>query len=154
MAIRKAERARVFAMFDGKCAYCGHALPDRWHVDHLEPVAREINSVVKDNIWRLVSGKPTRPELDVPSNYMPSCPPCNIDKGPYSLEGWRKKLQGTCDSLTRYSPTYRHAIRFGLLAETGATVVFHFERLAATTAEDASHERPDIFRSASQTGSL
>ena len=26
MAIRKAERARVFAMFDGKCAYCKHPL--------------------------------------------------------------------------------------------------------------------------------
>ena len=35
-----AERASVWAKYDGCCAYCGCALPDRWHVDHLKPVRR------------------------------------------------------------------------------------------------------------------
>ncbi|KAG1218490.1 hypothetical protein G6F68_021574 [Rhizopus microsporus] len=69
---------------------------------------------------------------------MPSCPPCNIDKGPYSLEGWRKQLQAMCESLARYSPTYRHALRFGMGAETGVKIVFHFERVAAAAAKDAA----------------
>ncbi len=72
MAISKAERARVFAMFDGKCAYCGQRLPERWHVDHLEPVQRDLKMVRGERSWKYVSGAPLRPERDIPSNYMPA----------------------------------------------------------------------------------
>lgn len=138
MAISKAQRARVFAMFDGKCAYCGQPLPERWHVDHLEPVQRDLKMVRGERSWKLVSGAPLRPERDVPENYMPACPPCNIDKHAMSLEAWRGKLQRTCKVLADNYPTYRHALRFGLAVETGAQIVFHFERVAAKTAKDAA----------------
>lgn len=45
MAISKAERAPVFAMFVGNCAYCREPLPERWHADHLEPVQRDLKMV-------------------------------------------------------------------------------------------------------------
>ena len=35
---------------------------------------------------------------------------------------------GTFRVLARNHATYRHAVRFGLVQETGAVVVFHFER--------------------------
>lgn len=138
MAISKAERARVFAMFDGKCAYCGEPLPERWHVDHLEPVQRDLKMVRGERSWKLVSGAPLRPERDVPGNYMPACPPCNIDKHAMSLEAWRLKLQRTCKVLSANYPTYRHALRFGLAVETGAQIVFHFERVGAGTSPPAN----------------
>ena len=55
---------------------------------------------------------------------------CNIDKHAMTLEDWRRKLQNAAEVLRRNQPTYRHALRFGLVQETGATIVFHFERLA------------------------
>jgi hypothetical protein len=117
--MKKAERERIRAMFDGLCAYCGHPLPDRWHVDHVEPVLRQ---------WRK-EGKPMeRPLLNTADNMMPACPPCNIDKHAMSLEGWRAKLSRTLSVLGRNSPTYRHAIRFGLLQETDKPIVFYFEQ--------------------------
>jgi len=55
-----------------------------------------------------------------------------------SLEAWRVKLQRTCKVLADNYPTYRHALRFGLAVETGAQIVFHFERVAAAAAKDAA----------------
>ena len=47
-----------------------------------------------------------------------------------TLEDWRRKLQNAAEVLRRNQPTYRHALRYGLVQETGATIVFHFERVA------------------------
>lgn len=60
---------------------------------------------------------------------MPSCAPCNIDKSRMALEVWREKLQRAVEVLARNNPTYRHALRYGLLRETGARVQFYFETL-------------------------
>lgn len=72
-------------------------------------------------------GEIYRPENDKVENLMPACPPCNIDKHSFSMEEWRRKLQDATNVLSRNSPTYRHAKRFGLVKETGANVVFYFE---------------------------
>lgn len=71
----------------------------------------------------------SKPLLDVPENMMPACPPCNIDKHCMSMEGWRLKLSRTLGVLSRNNPTYRHAVRFGLVAETDKPIVFYFERV-------------------------
>lgn len=131
MKISKAEREKLKMKFGGVCAYCGQPLADRWHVDHIEAVEREMVFVREGHRTRLKpTGKFHRPERDCIENMNPACAPCNIDKHAMSLESWRLKLQRACDVLTRNNPTYRHAIRFGLLAETDAAVVFHFERAA------------------------
>lgn len=128
MRLSKADRDEIRMKFGGCCAYCGEPLGDRWHADHHEAVVRDLK-------WESGKGfRPTgallRPQHDTLANLFPSCAPCNIDKGPNSLEWWREKLQGACGVLTRNNPTYRHALRFGLVRETGTAVVFHFERLA------------------------
>lgn len=76
----------------------------------------------------VATGKMDYPERDCPENLTPACHWCNIDKGSYSLEGWRVKLQRSADVLTRNYSTYRHAKRFGLIVETAPKVVFFFER--------------------------
>lgn len=117
--ITKHERETVRLRFDGLCAYCGSPLGDRWHADHFQPVRRE---------WWKAGGGMERPQNDTLDNLMPSCAPCNLDKHAMTLEDWRRKLQGAAGVLGRNHATYRHALRFGLVQETGKSVVFFFER--------------------------
>lgn len=126
MRLSKSEREAIKAKFGGRCAYCGETLGDRWHADHFEPVVRGLDYTSKGR--PRPNGKLLHPERNCLENMMPACAPCNIDKGPNTLEWWRGKLQGAVDVLTRNNPTYRHARRFGLVTETGAPIIFYFER--------------------------
>lgn len=49
-----------------------------------------------------------------------------------SLEQWRLWLDGHVASLNSYHSIYRLAKCYGLIQETGAPVVFHFERVQAS----------------------
>lgn len=129
MKLTKAQRHTLFAMFDGRCAYCGEPLGDRWHADHVLPVERKLTFHRGRGL--VATGELHRPENDRFENLMPACPPCNIDKHSSPLEAWREKLARSLEVLARNQPTYRHARRFGLLCETPQPVVFYFERIAA-----------------------
>ena len=131
MKLSKKEREQVRLKFGGRCAYCGQQLGSRWHADHFEPIERKLLYVSGKGVVQ--TGECHRPERHRLDNMMPACPPCNIDKHIMSLEEWRRKLQDATNVLMRNNPTYRHALRFGLLAETGARIVFHFESLSHTT---------------------
>lgn len=106
--------------YEGRCAYCGCELPERWHVDHLKPVRRRRFPRAGQGPMR----SPKRHRLD---NCMPSCPPCNIDKHARSLEQWRAWLTAHLRSLQR-QPNYRLVRAHGLLAEQDEPVRFYFER--------------------------
>ena len=126
MRLTKEQREVLKGKYGGVCAYCGSKLGDRWHADHLQAVRRESEYVkgvglVKTNGMKF-------PELDTLENLVPACKPCNIDKSVYPLEEWRAKLQRSCEVLRNNQPTYRHALRFGLVKEEAAIVVFYFER--------------------------
>lgn len=114
-------------MFSGRCAYCGSELGAKWHADHVEPVLRE--SRYERGKGFVATGRMEIPQRDRVGNLMPACPPCNIDKHCMSLEEWRSKLQRATEVLARNQPTYRHAVRFGLVQETGAQIRFYFETL-------------------------
>ncbi|PTE00835.1 HNH endonuclease [Pandoraea apista] len=130
MKLTKAQREQLRLKYDGRCAYCGCQLPERWHADHFEPCIRDLKRVDTSNGGvRLATTTPLRPELDVIENMMPACPPCNISKGSMGLEYWRTWLAGHVTSLNSYHPIYRLAKQYGLIQETGAPVVFYFERV-------------------------
>lgn len=118
MRLKKAEREQVRLKYGGHCAYCGVLLGDRWHADHLEPVIRVADERVAEQIDNHNLG-----------NMMPACAPCNISKGRQTLEGWREWIAGHINSLNNYHPIYRLAKSYGLIAETGARVVFYFEKV-------------------------
>lgn len=126
MRLNKADREAIRAKFDGRCAYCGEMLGERWHADHFEAVVRQ--QTYERGVGFRFTGELLHPQRDTIENLMPACAPCNIDKGPNTLEWWRGKLQRATEVLGRNNPTYRHARRFGLVAETGAPIVFYFER--------------------------
>jgi len=117
MRLKKAEREHVRLKYEGCCAYCGAVLTGRWHADHLQPLIRQ-------------QGKEAdQPENHNLANMMPACAPCNISKGRQTLEGWRLWIEGHVNSLNSYHPIYKLAKAYGLIVETGAPVVFYFERI-------------------------
>ena len=124
--MKKVEREKIRSMFDGRCAYCGVELGDRWHADHIEPVERVLKFVRDKGL--VATGEFHRPQNHRIENIWPACPPCNIDKHTLTIEQWRKKLADACNVLRRNQPTYRHALRFGLVEETGNGIRFHFEK--------------------------
>jgi hypothetical protein len=128
--LTKAQREQVRSMFDGRCAYCGCELGQKWHADHFLPVVRTVGFMGHGTF----TGAPTKPERDCLENMMPSCPSCNIYKHSMSLEHWRNLLNTIPAMLTRDNSIYRHGVRFGLIAPTGTTVQFHFEKVAAAKA--------------------
>lgn len=126
MKLSKPERDKLRLKFDGKCAYCGCELSNKWHADHLEPVLRDFDYVRGKGF--VLNGKILRPQYDTIENIMPSCPPCNIDKHSMKLEDWRRKLQDSANVLKRNNPTYRHALRYGLISENDVKIQFYFEK--------------------------
>lgn len=134
MALTKVDREALKNKFGGRCAYCGTELADRWHADHVEAVRRR-SKYVRDRGF-VATGEMDRPENDCLANMMPACAPCNIDKHSFTLEQWRKKLSETCGVLQRNNPNYRHALRFGLVYETGSEILFYFEKIVDAAAND------------------
>lgn len=143
MALSKAQRLVLHAMFGGHCAYCGCDLPEKWHADHVEPVYREwwkrlrpkTRSEFVDGKWISIEidRKVTMsfPERDVLENHFPACPPCNIDKSARPLEVWRKSIEQRVEVCRRNYSAYRHAERFGMVAQVKTTLVFYFEKQQA-----------------------
>lgn len=127
MRLSKAERAIVLAKYDEHCAYCGVVLGAKWHADHLESVWREPERIDGKYTGATVMARPDNHHID---NMMPACAPCNLSKAAMPLEMWRERLVGHLNSLNSYHPIYKLAKAHGLLIETGAPVVFYFEKVA------------------------
>lgn len=125
LKLSKSQREQVRLKYNGHCSYCGNLLQEKWHADHLVAVQRE-------GRWErgvyVQTGKLSRPQHDHLANMMPACVPCNIDKSDASLDAWRKRLERSAETLRTNYSTYRHALRFKLIAEAAPRVVFHFEQ--------------------------
>lgn len=141
---KKQERKILFDKYNGKCAYCGCDLPDRWHADHIDPVIRDI-VYVKGKGY--TTGKDMlKPELDVLENKNPACPKCNIMKHSSDIEGFRCMILAFVKSLNEYSNQYKFAKKFGLISENEQRVEFYFERLAnqANNSNEQALILPDV----------
>ncbi len=104
------ERLAVLQKTNWRCAYCGIELGfDGFQVDHVVPLR--------------MGGKD---EMD---NMLPTCRSCNHYKRGNSLEGWRRMLEQTPETLRRDNYTYRQAVKFGLVTPTPKKVRFYFEQL-------------------------
>jgi 5-methylcytosine-specific restriction endonuclease McrA len=115
--ITKRDRITVFEKYGGKCAYCGCELKKGWHVDHIEPIVRDL----KDK------SKCEHPEREILENYNPSCPSCNIIKNSMSIEAFRQNIETMLNSLKNYSTQYKFCSKYELVVETGKGVKFYFE---------------------------
>jgi len=109
------DRKTIRAIFGGRCAYCGHVLGERWHVDHVAPIYRG---------W---PDKPAHAGKDTEDNLFPACPRCNLRKTALSIKDFRLEIFAQIDRLRRDSAPYRLAEDFGLVQVTGRDVIFLFE---------------------------
>jgi len=140
MSLSTSQRLDLFNKYGGRCAYCGHMLPERgWHADHLEPVMRDSKIVRVNEPGRthkyVQTGVLLRPENERLENYMPACRACNIDKACFPLEDWRRQLERRPQVLRDNHSAYRHAERFGLVKQVETRVIFYFETLAVREQE-------------------
>ncbi len=109
MTISKAKRQIVFDKFGGRCAYCGQELKKGWNIDHVHPT-------------HLLSGLPD----DDIKNLFPSCRRCNICKGGFTLENFRRELQLQVKRLRKNSQ-FKRALDYGQIQLTETPIVFYFE---------------------------
>jgi len=133
--LTKGQRAILFSMFDGCCAYCGCELLPGWHADHVEPIIREGKKKELEDgrttYGYIQTGRCDHPERENFANLVPACRSCNINKGCTPLEVWRDCLERMVDGLRRDHPSVRIAERFGLITQTKTVIVFHFEAVRA-----------------------
>ena len=102
------ERIMVYEKMNGHCAYCGTPLKFKeMQVDHVKPFS--------------MGGTNT---LD---NLLPACRSCNHYKSNCTLESFRLSLTKIVSVLTRDSPTYAIAARFGRVLDCNTPVKFYFE---------------------------
>lgn len=120
MRLTALQREHVRLKYGGRCAYCGHPLPARWHADHMEPILRGLSQ----------DGGPLYPHRDTIDNIVPACAPCNISKMSLPIERWREWLAGHIHSLNERNSVYRLVKAHRLIEETGRPVIFYFEQIA------------------------
>jgi len=126
MKISKQQRETVFKKYGGKCAYCGCELQKGWHVDHIEPIVRDLAFSGGKVVSLPTCEKPHNHTLE---NFNPSCASCNIQKSSLTLEQFRRSIAQYVNSLNMYSTQYKIAKRYGLIQETNIEVKFYFETL-------------------------
>lgn len=106
--IPKSIRSDVYAMFDGRCAYCGKPLTSKqMRVDHVIPV---------------YDGGPN----DI-SNFMPSCQDCNNIKGAADIENLRETVSHFIETIKK-DIRYRMLLAYGLIQETPHEIEFLYEK--------------------------
>lgn len=122
--IHKAQRDRIAAKFEGKCAYCRHPLGDRWHADHVEPIMRGWSE------GDLAKFKLTKGEDSI-ENLVPSCERCNLRKSKMSTGLFKMEIRALGYRLYRESAAFRMAVDFGVVKINRAPrVTFLFEEAA------------------------
>lgn len=107
------ERARVYELFGGRCAYCGCTLTlgrkgdTAFQVEHVHA--------------RYLGG------TDDADNLVPACRICNYYKKTFTVEQFREQLTLIPGRLERQL-TYRLAVAHGLIIPTGETPVFLLDK--------------------------
>lgn len=130
MRLGRKQRDYVRSLFEGRCAYCGNDLPEKgWHADHVEPVPRvsEVKRTAAGTVRTVCNGEFYKPERNTLENIFPACAPCNLFKSVLTIEQFRAEVSLQVERARKRSVNYRTAERFGLIKETGAPVLFHFE---------------------------
>ena len=113
------QRQAIFNRSNGLCWYCGCGLHEKhWHADHFQHIYRNFFG----------KGLDRYPEMDVISNLVPACVPCNLFKSTLSIEQLRKEIMLQVKRARKSSANFRVAERFGLIEVIDKPVIFCFEK--------------------------
>jgi uncharacterized protein (TIGR02646 family) len=112
LKLTQKQRMKVYQMFNGLCAYCGHDIEfHQMHVDHVTARSRYKNSEDAD-FWE---------------NLRPSCRPCNLRKNTMTVERFRKELERDIEQLKRDSAKFRLLLKYGKIKVNEEEIDFYFE---------------------------
>lgn len=118
-------RQKVFDKYNGCCAFCGSNLDKGWHIWDILPIQSVVTNT--GNIEKVNT------EYE---NLMPACKECGSvriknQSGKMDIEAFRNEIISMylfSRDHAMYSSSFRRAIKFGLIVETGKNVEFHFEK--------------------------
>ena len=114
-------RKQVHAKYDGRCAYCGVNISQKgMQVDHIQAKYRNGS--------------------DGFENLNPACFACNNYKLTFDIEELRQQIGFQVVRARQKSVNFRLAERYGLIKETGASVVFYFERVTDHDGQSCSEK--------------
>lgn len=126
--IPKAMRQRVYAKYNGHCAYCGKEIKyEEMQVDHIIPVMKSYYGIKEDAEkvrQMLVDGS----FHDI-NNLMPSCRSCNYYKSMGDIESLRQRILTQLDHTCRSSFQTKLAMQYGMIEYKPWDGKFYFERL-------------------------
>ena len=126
----KIDREKIYDKFGGRCGYCGTIIDIKnMQVDHIIS-QRNFDFHIKNRHFHTPSFLKHLKEWDVHhfDNLMPSCRKCNNYKSSMSLETFKEEIKKQIERLEA-SVNFWLAKRFWLVKETGAEVIFYFEKL-------------------------
>lgn len=124
MSINKETRQKVYAKYNGRCAYCGQKIEYKdMQIDHLIPKQQA------------EYGKADWQEVENENNYMPSCRRCNHYKRSSSLETFRKMISEIPKKLYRDNYIYKVGVAYGNVIENEKPIEFYFERVKGGVGE-------------------
>lgn len=111
--VTAAKRRATFRKYDGRCAYCGRDIDERWfQVDHIVPVHRGGSNDI--------------------GNLNPACPRCNQWKSGFTVDEFRCVVGFSNHGAPSFSEPQRKWLRenfasLGLLVDQSADHTFAFE---------------------------
>jgi 5-methylcytosine-specific restriction endonuclease McrA len=123
----KINRIEILQKTNGRCAYCGEELNGKFQIDHIIPQCNFENYVKEGKVPPFLTHL-TEDDVNHKDNLFASCQPCNRSKGVFTIEGYRKLIEGKPKQL-RLTANYREALRYNLIIETNQPVKFYFETL-------------------------
>ena len=96
----KKERQKVFEKFDGRCAYTGKPLDDKWQVDHAtsKVMHRFITYTTMIDYDQL---QDKLKDVDNINNLLPAISIVNHYKRGYDIEGFRVRMKGLHKRLAK-----------------------------------------------------
>jgi len=114
--VSKEIRLKVYAKFDGRCAYCGELITyKQMQVDHIISKNRvKFKQISEDRVNGL-------------ANLNPSCGACNYYKGAKSIQGFRT-LMTTLPKRLKKVFVVKIALKYGILKLKEFDGLFYFEK--------------------------
>ncbi len=121
-SIPKAVRQKVYAKYNGHCAYCGKEIRyDEMQIDHRIPVM----AIDSYNVARNVD----REKVEAEENLMPACWRCNHYKRGDSLECFRSKIEQIPRKLDDRQYIFKVGVDYGFFDPLPREVEFYFEKI-------------------------
>ena len=126
--VKKSVRLKVYAKFDGRCAYCG---------EHLEYKAMQVDHIISRLRTRL--GALDKGALNGISNLNPSCRACNYYKSAAGIESFRKLMRGVSSRLKKLF-LIKIALKYGIISFKEWDGLFYFEKQINEWKDEKDHK--------------